>query len=109
MASKVYTAQEMRALAESKAIVKLHCKSGNLLPRCREWCPADDAKKCQDADDIRAALRYAAEVVERCDNKRKELDEEWFFEGADNLTLPMEECYGIIDYILRGDAGKEKR
>ena len=31
------------------------------------------------------------------------------YDGAENLTLPMNECYKIIDYILRGDAGKEKK
>lgn len=51
-----------------------------------------------------AALRAYAEMVERCEKKRKELDEEWFFDGAAELTMPMEDCYEIIDYIFRGDA-----
>lgn len=55
------------------------------------------------------ALLAYAEMVERCEDKRKELDEEWFFDGADELTLPMEECYSMLDYILRGDAGGRRR
>ena len=105
MASKVYTAQEMRALAESKAIVKLHCKSGNLLPRCREWCPADDAKKCQDADDIRAALRYAAEMVERANERRGMFAVNYGRVDYEHDDAIVDE----IDYILSGDDGKGEK
>ena len=84
--NKKYTAQKIR---EMEAIVA----SGDVGPMTRET--------------IAKMLRQAAEMRERCEEKRKELDDELFYDGAENLTLPMNECYKIIDYIIRGDEGNE--
>ena len=84
--NKKYTAQKIR---EMEAIVA----SGDVGPMTRET--------------VARMLRQAAEMRERCEEKRKELDDEWFYDGAENLTLPMNECYKIIDYIIRGDEGNE--
>ena len=55
------TSDEIRKLAESNAIVRFRCRGAYCFPKCREWCPSSDLKKCRDADDIRAALlEYAA-------------------------------------------------
>ena len=78
-------------IREMEAIVA----SGDIGPMTREC--------------VARMLRQEAEILERIEAKRKELDEEWFFDGADNLTLPMEECYKMLDYILNGDIWKEDR
>lgn len=100
MASKVYTAQEMREMADCINNIKQ-----NEMPSWKEGEIITGGDLCRSAK----MLLQSAEMLERCEKKRKELDEEWFFEGADNLTMPMEDCYEIIDYILRGDAVKEEK
>ena len=96
-ASKIYTAQEMREAADffirNSESVRQKVMSNSVLANIHESTEM---------------LRQAAEMLGRCEEKRKELDEEWFYDGAENLTLPMNECYKIVDYILRGDAGEEE-
>lgn len=102
MKIKEYTAQEMREMAdaiinecedeEAGLVYESPAKAGHIFY----------------PDEASAMLRQAAEMLGRCEEKRKELDEEWFYDGAENLTIPMNECYKIVDYILRGDAGEEE-
>ena len=91
MESKTYTAQEMREAADffvrNAEMVRQKVLSNAILANIHEVIPM---------------LRQAAEMLDRCEEKRKELDDEWFYDGAENLTLPMNECYKIIDYIIRG-------
>ena len=98
---KVYTAQEMRdkatELQESADEISLDAvEEGGCT--YKPLCKAD----AREIETITNMLRQAAEMRERCEEKRKELDDEWFYDGSENLTLPMNECYKIIDYIIRG-------
>lgn len=98
---KVYTAQEMRDKAtelqeSADEISRDAVEEGGCT--YKPLCKAD----AREIETITNMLRQAAEMRERCEEKRKELDDEWFYDGAENLTLPMNECYKIIDYIIRG-------
>ena len=82
--TKIYTAQEMRDIAEN--ITRVDVMDGLT---CREHCyPVEK--------EVKSMLRYAADVVERCEEAR-----------LDFHSCPDER--DIINYILRGGAGKEEQ
>ena len=100
MASKTYTAQEMRDMAEN--ITRVDVMDGLT---CREHCyPVKQ--------EVKSMLRYAVDMVERCEkviarcNEAKDMNSPtWNF---DKQAFAMD-LYEIINYILRGDAGKEEK
>lgn len=85
------SADEIRRLADSNAIHRPKCRTSEKFPRCREWCPTDEAKKCKDADNIRSALLDYAAMVERCEATIRILDN-----GCHKNDV------GILKYILKG-------
>ena len=92
MASKTYTAQEMRDIAEN--ITRVDVMDGLT---CREHCyPVKQ--------EVKSMLRYAADVVERCDNvlKANAREREYRHKDADAALA-------YANYILRGGAGKEEK
>ena len=98
---KRYTAQEMREAADffvrNAEIVRQKVLSNAILANIHDSIPM---------------LRQTAEVVERCEkviarcNEAKDMNSPtWTF---DNQAFAMD-LYEIVNYILRGDAGKEER
>ena len=85
MASKIYTAQEMRYAANLRDA----------------W---------GDKDEVNAMLYYAADMVERCEkviarcNAAKDMNSPNYSFDKQAFAMDLQE---IINYILRGDAGKE--
>ena len=72
---------------------------------CREHCyPVKQ--------EVKSMLRYAADIQERCEkviarcNEAKDMNSPtWNF----NKQAFAMDLYEIVNYILRGDAGKEKK
>ena len=89
MASKIYTAQEMRA-----AILKIKSFQGNR----------------QTAIHIEDMLRQAAAMQERCEkviarcNEAKDMNSSNYSFDKQAFAMDLQE---IINYILRGDAGND--
>ena len=85
MENKTYTAQEMREAADffvrNAEMVRQKVLSNAILANIHDLIPM---------------LRHSAEVVERCEEAR-----------LDFHSCPDER--DIINYILRGDAGKEEK
>lgn len=96
MKSKIYTAQEMRDMAEN--ITRVDVMDGLT---CREHCyPVKQ--------EVKSMLRQAADMVERCEkviarcNKAKDMNKPtWNF---NKQAFAMDLCE-VVNYILRGDAG----
>ena len=59
------SADEIRMLADSNAIHRPKCRTSEKFPRCREWCPSEDCKKCKEADEVRAVLLSFAAMVSK--------------------------------------------
>ena len=99
MESKTYTAQEMREAADffvrNAEMVRQKVLSNAILANIHEVIPM---------------LRQAAEIQERCEkviakcNEAKDMNSPtWNF----NKQAFAMDLYEIVNYILRGDAGKE--
>ena len=100
MASKIYTAQELRETAEN--ITRVDVMDGLT---CRKHCYLIEKE-------VESMLRHAAEIQERCEkviarcNEAKDMNSPtWNF---DKQVFAMD-LYEIVNYILRGDAGKEEK
>lgn len=98
MANKIYTAQEMRDMAEN--ITRVDVMDGLT---CREHCyPVKQ--------EVKSMLRHAAEIQERCEkviercSKAKDMNSPTWNFNKQAFAMDLSE---IIRYILRGDAGKE--
>ena len=101
MASKIYTAQEMRAAADTMDEYIKEMEDGNSM----YW--RDDHIT---SEDWKAMLRQTAEVVERCEkviarcNEAKDMSRPaWSF---DKQAFAMDLCE-VVNHILRGDAGND--
>lgn len=97
---KRYTAQEMRDMAEN--ITRVDVMDGLT---CREHCyPVKQ--------EVKSMLRYAADMVERCEkviarcNEAKDMNSHNYSFDKQAFAMDLQE---IINYILRGDAGKEEK
>lgn len=101
MESKIYTAQELREAADffvrNAEMVRQKVLSNAILANIHDLIPM---------------LRYAAETQERCEkviarcNEAKDMNSPtWTF---DSQAFAMD-LHEIVNYILRGDAGKEKK
>ena len=72
---------------------------------------ADLREAWGDKDEVNVMLRYAADMVERCDWQKSHLD--GLLEGKDyaltgvTLNQLVNTEKSIVDYILRGDVEKE--
>ena len=100
MANKIYTAQEMRDMAENITRVDVMDEL-----TCREHCYL--IKK-----EVKSMLRHAAEMAERCEkviercSKAKDMNSStWNF---NKQAFAMDLCE-IVNYIIRGDARKEEK
>ena len=89
MASKIYTAQEMRAAADTMDEYIKEMEDGNSM----YW--RDDHIT---SEDWKAMLRQATEVVERCEAEIAKLP---YPPNADDVYM-----FKRLNYILRGDAGR---
>ena len=100
MINKIYTAQEMRDMAEN--ITRVDVMDGLT---CREYCyPVKQ--------EVKSMLRHAADIQERCEkviakcNEAKDMNSPaWNFDKQ-AFAMDLSE---IIRYILRGDARKEEK
>ena len=101
MTSKKYTAQELREVAEN--ITRVDVMDGLT---CREHCyPVKQ--------EVKSMLRYAADVVERCEKMILPCD----FDGEPCVPSDAGNCPSCdspthntpFNCILRGDAGKEEK
>ena len=101
MASKIYTAQELREAADffvrNAEMVRQKVLSNAILANIHDSIPM---------------LRHSADMVERCEkviarcNEAKDMNSPtWSF---DKQVFAMN-LYEIVNYILRGDAGKEEK
>ena len=89
--TKVYTAQKLRDMAEN--ITRVDVMDGLT---CREHCyPVKQ--------EVKSMLRYAADMVERCDNVLKANARELEYRHKD-----ADAALAYVNYILRGDTGKEE-
>ena len=98
------SADEIRRLADSNATHKLRCRASEKFPRCREWCPPEDSKKCKEADEIRAALLAYAAMVERCEEVMNgkydcEMRDVW---GVGDVYT-SDTVMSMQNYILKGE------
>ena len=98
MASKIYTAQEMRNFADAIAADLNDCGHTSVTYGFDDLLP------------IIQCLRHSAEVVERCEkviakcNEAKDMNSPtWNF---DKQAFAMD-LYEVINYIIRGDAGND--
>lgn len=106
------SADEIRKLAESSALESA-CGFAIDNDCCGNACDDDEIRECQQKKDIRSALLDYAAMVERCENVRTNL------ESNRKNYANRKECGSLmetnndeiemLDYILRGDAGKEER
>lgn len=99
MTNKIYTAQEMRDAADffvrNAEMVRQKVISNMILANIHDLIPM---------------LRYAAEIQERCEkviarcNEEKDMSRPtWNF----NKQVFAMDLYEIINYIIRGDVGKD--
>ena len=100
MASKIYTAQEMRDFADAIAADLNDCGHTSVTYGFDDLLP------------IIQCLRHSAEVVERCEkviakcNEAKNMNSPNYSFDKQAFAMDLQE---IINYILRGDAGKEEK
>lgn len=100
MSSKIYTAQEMRDFADAIAADLNDCGHTSVTYGFDVLLP------------IIQCLRQAAEMQERCEkviakcNEAKDMNSPtWTF---DSQAFAMD-LHEVVNYILRGDAGKEEK
>lgn len=97
MTNKIYTAEAIRHTAE------------NL-----EWNRAHGMEAIKIASELVIdQLRYAAAMVDRCDRQKSHLDGLLEFKDHELVGVTLRQVVdtekSIVNYILRGDAGKEER
>lgn len=100
MASKIYTVQEMRDMAEN--ITRVDVMDGLT---CRKHCYLIEKE-------VESMLRHSAEVVERCEkviarcNEAKDMSSPTYSFNKHAFAMDL---YEIVNYILRGDTWKEEK